>query len=140
MELFRDVLAPDYALMITATPDDSDAEKFRKAAKIEELHRVTVGRLEAVESNGPGVAGLIKPGVRSIAYISPPDQAVLADFEAAALQDAYLTHMRIKQELETLGVNLVPLLLVQVGTGKDAVDEAIGISGTIDKTDRATKI
>ncbi len=124
MELFRDVLEPDYSLMITATPDDADAEKFTKAAGIKELHRVTVGRQEAVECNGPGVAGLIKPGVRSVAYVSPPDQAALADFEAAALQDACTTHARIKQELADLKVNLTPLLLVQVGTGKDAVEEA----------------
>ncbi|GAA5484184.1 DEAD/DEAH box helicase [Haloferula sargassicola] len=124
MELYRDLLAPDYSLMITATPDDSDAEKFTKAAGIMELHRVTVARIEAVECNGPGVAGLIKPGVKSIAYISPPDQAALADFEAAALQDACTTHARIKQELASMGVNLVPLMLVQVGSGAGAVDEA----------------
>lgn len=124
MELYRDVLAPDYSLMITATPDDADAEKFTKAAGIEELHRVTVSRREAVECNGPSVAGLIKPFVRSVAYISPPDQVALADFEAAALQDACTTHARIKHELEALGVSLVPLLLVQVGSGAAAVDEA----------------
>ena len=124
MELFRDVLAPDYSLMITATPDDADAEKFTKAAGIKELHRVTVARQEAVECNGPGVAGLIKPVVRSVAYISPPDQATLADFEAAAMQDACTTHARIKQELQNQGVNLVPLMLVQVGSGNNAVEEA----------------
>jgi len=124
MELYRDLLVPDYSLMITATPDDTDAEKFTAAAGIKELHRVTVPRIEAVECNGPDVAGLIKPGVRSIAYISPPDQAVLADFEAAALQDACITHTRIKQELAAMGVKLVPLMLVQVGSGADAVEEA----------------
>ena len=38
------MLVPDYSLMITATPDDADAEKFTKAAEITELHRVTVAR------------------------------------------------------------------------------------------------
>lgn len=124
MDLFADVLAPDYSLMITATPDDSDAEKFTRAAGIAELHRVTVARREAVEGTGPGVAGLIKPAVRSVAYISPPDQTALADFEAAALQDGCTTHARIKQELQDQGVNLAPLMLLQVGSGAGAVEEA----------------
>ena len=123
MELFSDVLVPDYSLMITATPDDADAEKFTRAAGIKELHRVTVAREEAVTCNGQGVAGLIKPAVRSVAYISPPDQVALADFEAAALQDACTTHARIKQELAAMGVSLTPLMLVQVGSEQNAVEE-----------------
>jgi type III restriction enzyme len=110
VEFFRDVLQPDYTLMVTATPDDADAEHFMKAAAIKDLHRVQVSREEAVE------AGLVKEGVRSIAYISPPDQAVLADFEAAALQDACTMHARIKQELAAAGIDLVPLLMVQAGS------------------------
>lgn len=99
VEFFRDVLRPDYTLMVTATPDDADAERFMKAAAIKDLHRVQIPREEAVE------AGLVKEGVRSIAYISPPDQAVLADFEAAALQDACTMHARIKQELAAEKIN-----------------------------------
>ncbi len=116
VEFFRDVLKPDYTLMVTATPDDADAEHFMKAAAIKDLHRVQVSREEAVE------AGLVKEGVRSIAYVSPPDQAVLADFEAAALQDACTTHARIKQELAAAGIDLVPLLMVQAGSS-DSIKE-----------------
>jgi type III restriction enzyme len=118
VEFFREVLKPDYCLMVTATPDDADAEKFMKAAAIKDLHRVTVSRAEAVE------AGLVKEGVRSIAYLSPPDQTVLADFEAAALQDGCSMHARIKQELVAAGIDLVPLLMVQVGKEKQAIEEA----------------
>jgi hypothetical protein len=39
VEFFREVLVPDYSLMITATPDDADADKFIKAAGIKDLHR-----------------------------------------------------------------------------------------------------
>ncbi len=118
VEFFKEVLKPDYCLMVTATPDDADAEHFTKAAGIKDLHRVTVSREEAVE------AGLVKEGVRSIAYLSPPDQAVLADFEAAALQDACTMHARIKRELAEAKINLVPLLMVQVGKDKQAIEEA----------------
>lgn len=107
VEFFRQVLVPDYSLMITATPDDADAEKFIKAAGIKELHPVTVSREEAV------LAGLVKEGVKSIAYISPPDQAALADYEAAALQDGCTMHARIKQELADAKIDLKPLLMVQ---------------------------
>ncbi|MEI7911873.1 MAG: DEAD/DEAH box helicase family protein [Verrucomicrobiota bacterium] len=117
VEFFREVLVPDYCLMITATPDDADAEKFTRAAKISDLHRVTVSREEVV------LAGLIKSSVRSIAYISPPDQVVLADFEAAALQDACTMHARIKQELAAANIKLVPLMMVQVSKDKGAIDQ-----------------
>lgn len=123
VEFFRDVLKPDYTLMVTATPDDADAEHFMKAAKIKDLHRVQVSREEAVE------AGLVKEGVRSIAYISPPDQAVLADFEAAALQDACTMHARIKEELARAGIDLVPLLMVQAGSSESIKEIRQGLMG-----------
>jgi type III restriction enzyme len=110
VEFFREVLVPDYSLMITATPDDADAERFIKAAGIRELHPVTVSREEAV------TAGLVKEGVKSIAYISPPDQAALADYEAAALQDGCTMHARIKKELADAGFNLTPLMMVQANS------------------------
>lgn len=116
VEFFREMLKPDYCLMVTATPDDADAEQFIKAAAIKDLHRVTVSREEAVN------AGLVKEGVRSIAYISPPDQVVLADFEAAALQDACTMHARIKQELADAGIDLTPLLMVQASSDENIVE------------------
>lgn len=116
VEFFREVLVPDYSLMITATPDDADADKFTQAARIVDLHRVTVSREEAVE------AGLIKPAVRSIAYISPPDQAALADFEAAALHDAVTMHGKIKAGLLEQGISLVPLLLVQANSDENIAE------------------
>jgi superfamily II DNA or RNA helicase len=123
VEFFRDVLRPDYSLMVTATPDDADAEHFMKAAAIKDLHRVQIPREEAV------LAGLVKEGVRSIAYISPPDQAVLADFEAAALQDACTMHARIKQELAEEGIDLVPLLMVQAGSSENIKEIRDGLVG-----------
>ena len=116
VEFFREVLVPDYSLMITATPDDADAEKFIKAAGIKELHPVTVSREEAV------LAGLVKEGVKSIAYISPPDQAALADYEAAALQDGCTMHARIKQELADAKIELKPLMMVQANSD-DNIEE-----------------
>jgi superfamily II DNA or RNA helicase len=117
VEFFHQILQPDYALMVTATPDETDAKTFTEAAGIKDLHRVSVSREEAVS------AGLVKEGVKSIAYISPPDQVTLADYEAAALTDACAMHARIKQELASQGISLVPLLLVQVSKDKNAIEE-----------------
>ncbi|MFZ4624458.1 MAG: hypothetical protein ACOYNF_09505, partial [Rhodoferax sp.] len=105
-------------LMITATPDDQDVEKFNKAAGIEHLHRIKVSRMEAVD------AGLIKNGIKSIAYLAADDQKELVDFAATALADGWAMHCRIAQGLQTAGMDLVPLMLVQVGNSNTAVEEA----------------
>ena len=118
VRFYRESLKPDFTLMITATPDDADVEKFKKAAGIEHLHRIRVSRKEAVD------AGLIKDGIKSIAYLAADDQKELVDFAATALADGWGMHNAIKQGLQTAGIGLVPLMLVQVANSKTAVDEA----------------
>lgn len=44
VKFYREVLRPDFTLMITATPDDQDAESFRKSSGIAVMHRDTVSR------------------------------------------------------------------------------------------------
>jgi len=118
VRFYRESLKPDFTLMITATPDDADVEKFKKAAGIEHLHRIRVSRKEAVD------AGLIKDGIKSIAYLAADDQKELVDFAATALADGWGMHNAIKQGLQTAGIGLVPLMLVQVANSNKAVDEA----------------
>lgn len=122
MRFYRDIMRPDFTLLITATPDDADVEKFRKAAGIGELHRIPVSRKEAVD------AGLIKKGVQCIAYLAPDDQAALADIPAFALEEGWKTHNAIKAQLAAIGVHFTPLMLVQVGNkgqaGVSAIEEA----------------
>lgn len=118
VRFYRGSLKPDFTLMITATPDDADVEKFKKAAGIGHLHRIRVSRKEAVD------AGLIKDGIKSIAYLAADDQKELVDFAATALADGWGMHNAIKQGLQTAGVGLVPLMLVQVANSNKAVDEA----------------
>ena len=118
VRFYRESLKPDFTLMITATPDDADVEKFKKAAGIGHLHRISVSRKEAVD------AGLIKDGIKSIAYLAADDQKELVDFAATALADGWGMHNAIKQGLQTAGIGLVPLMLVQVANSKTAVDEA----------------
>lgn len=118
VRFYRESLKPDFTLMITATPDDQDVEKFKKAAAIEHLHRIRVSRKEAVD------AGLIKDGIKSIAYIAADDQKELIDFAMTALADGWGMHNAIKQGLQAEGIGLVPLMLVQVGNNNSAVEEA----------------
>jgi type III restriction enzyme len=44
VRFYRETLSPDFTLMMTATPDDQDVEKFKKAAGIGHLHRIRVSR------------------------------------------------------------------------------------------------
>lgn len=118
VRFYRETLKPDFTLMITATPDDQDVDKFKKAAGIGHLHRIRVSRKEAVD------AGLIKDGIKSIAYLAADDQKELVDFAATAMADGWGMHNVIKQGLHTAGIGLVPLMLVQVANSNTAVDDA----------------
>ncbi|KAB2931425.1 MAG: DNA/RNA helicase [Candidatus Contendobacter sp.] len=122
VRFYRDIMRPDFTLLITATPDDADVEKFRKAAGIGELHRHRVSRKDAVD------AGLIKEGVQCIAYLAPNHQETLGDIPATALAEGWKTHNAIKKQLADIGIHLTPLMLVQVGNkgsaGASAIQEA----------------
>lgn len=115
---YREVVQPDFTLMITATPDDQDAESFRKASGIAVMHRVTVSRLDAV------AARLIKGGIKSVAYLAGDQHRDLIDFGQAALADGVRVHNAIKARLAADGIDLVPLMLVQVASTDKSVDKA----------------
>ena len=63
-------------------------------------------------------------GIKSVAYLAPDDQKALVDFPMAALADAKAVHKRIKLELKNVGINLMPLMLVQVATSEKDDDVA----------------
>jgi superfamily II DNA or RNA helicase len=118
VSFFCGCLKPEFTLLITATPNDQDVERFKQTTSIQELHRTTVSRHDAVE------AGLIKPGVKSVAYLASEDQKALVDFALTALTDALTVHRAIKQSLADQGVNLVPLMLVQVSSSNNSIAES----------------
>lgn len=118
VSFYRNVLQPDFTLLVTATPDDSDVERFKQSAGIAELHRIRVSRQDAVD------AGLIKDGIKSIAYMAPQDQSTLLDFAQTAINDGWQMHCAIRNTLQQQGISLTPLMLVQVGNSDAAVDEA----------------
>lgn len=119
---FSDVLQPDYALLMTATPRDADMDAFETATG----YRVgapadwaSVSRSDAVD------ARLLKRGVRMVRFIARDgDTAQLVDFEHLALRECTAMHRRIQHDLRAQGLPLNPLMLVQVPDGKDAQEAA----------------
>ena len=106
-KFFKEVLQPDYTILITATPDDADIKAFESAMNIAELHRIRVSREDALD------AGLIKRGVKCAAYFVEPEKRALVDLQGTALRDGVGAHRKLKQMLADMKIPLVPLLLVQ---------------------------
>lgn len=117
MKFFRESLRPEYTIFITATPDDADIERFKEKLQVQ-LNRQTIGRREPTED------GLIKLGVKCVAYFAQPGQETLVDYEDIALRDGVALHQKIKAELKNIGVDLIPLMLVQVDSAGKSVDRA----------------
>ncbi len=113
---FAEVLKPDYALLMTATPDDEDARRF---ARDTGYHLGGSERLASL-SRADGVeAGLLKRGVKLVRFIARnDDEKSLIDFEHTALDECVRLHRQIKELLAENGVPLTPLMLVQVPDDK----------------------
>lgn len=119
---FSDVLKPDYALLMTATPRDADMPAFERATGYtvgEPADWASVSRHDAVQ------ARLLKDGVRMVRFIARDgDIAQLVDFEHLALRECTALHRRIREALTASSVALTPLMLVQVPDGKAAQEAA----------------
>ncbi|MCD9045228.1 DEAD/DEAH box helicase family protein [Luteimonas sp. MHLX1A] len=119
---FADVLEPDYALLMTATPRDADMAAFERATGYtvgDPADWASVGRADAVD------AGLLKRGVRMVRFIARDgDTAQLVDFEHLALRECAAMHRRIRDELQAQAIPLTPLMLVQVPDGRAAQEAA----------------
>lgn len=117
-KFFHEILAPEYTVLVTATPDDADVRDFEQRMGIAELHRIRVARDEAVE------AGLIKSGVKCAAYFVDSNTASLVNLGDIALRDGAALHGKIKERLTKERVSLVPLLLVQVDSTEKSTQRA----------------
>ena len=118
MKFFRETLQPEYTMLVTATPDDADITKFEKSLGLSKLNRTTINRQEPVDE------GLIKEGIKCVAYFAPPGQETLVDYEDVALREGVALHRKWKAELKKLGVDLTPLMLVQVDSKDKSVERA----------------
>lgn len=113
---FAEVLKPDYALLMTATPDDEDARRFAKDTGYQlggSERLASLSRADGVE------AGLLKRGVKLVRFIARnDDETALIDFEHTALDECVRLHRQVKAELAAQAVPLTPLMLVQVPDDK----------------------
>jgi superfamily II DNA or RNA helicase len=115
VRFYNEIMQPEFTLMITATPDDKDADKFKHSTGIEVMHRITVSREDAIKH------GVIKEGVKSVMYVQ--GEGLSADLPLTALRDGKTTHDKIKALLATREKKFVPLMLVQVAS--DNKDEEV---------------
>lgn len=119
---FSQVLAPDYVLLMTATPRDADAGKFAAQTG----YRIGPPSEWASVSRAEGVdAQLLKRSVKAARFISQnADDAQLVAYEEVALSECAAMHRLIKKTLTEEGVSVAPLMLVQVPNGGQAIKEA----------------
>ncbi|MFT4434156.1 DEAD/DEAH box helicase [Caballeronia sp. 15715] len=115
---YKDILAPELTVLVTATPRDKEIELFVKAMSISNLRRITVSRQQAIDDR------LIKEGVKVAVFKAPADVQGLIDFKKTALKQAVSTHKKIKQTLLDAGTTITPLLLVQVDSEPGSVEQA----------------
>lgn len=111
--LVKETLQPDYLLFISATPDDKDVFELQKFLKLTHIHHVVASRQDGID------AKLIKPDVKIVYFRDAVGGGYLTN--ALSLADAGLAlavrqHNKIKADLYAAGIQLTPLLLVQVGS------------------------
>lgn len=136
---FAEVLEPDYALMMTATPRDTDVASFADKTGYQvgdSTDWASITRYEGYQ------AGLLKLGVKTAQFLTGNnDDAALVDFEEVAMSECAAMHRHIKGVLSESGVKLTPLMLVQVPNGGAALAKARDyLTGTLKFPESAVKV
>jgi superfamily II DNA or RNA helicase len=119
---YRTVLKPEYTILVTATPDDKDLDDLKSRMQIKHIHKISVSRADATGSGES--EGLIKRGVKAIAWRVDEGTEAMVDFEKTALKNATELHNVLKEQLQHAGINLTPLMLVQVDSRGKSVERA----------------
>lgn len=115
---FAHWLQADYLLMATATPKDERLNEFLHHAGYSAQEAFAVSRDEVV------TARLNKKYIEAVVYSLGQSMATITDLRRTVLRQSWLRNLHIEKTLQAAGVNLVPLLLVQVPNGANSVEEA----------------
>jgi type III restriction enzyme len=115
---FAQWLDPKYLLMATATPKDQRLNEFLAKAGRSEFVSFNVSRAEVVG------ARLNKRYIQAVIYQSASSIQTITDTRGTVLREAWKRNKRLRKELNAAGVDVVPLLLVQVPNGETTVDDA----------------
>ncbi len=117
LSLFKEVLAPEYTLLVSATPDDKELAEFARELGVDHPGREVLTREQAV------AMGLVKRGIKAVAYLADAAVTQIVDHEMTALTDGWRLHNEIRAALAGVGIPLVPLMLVQVESAGKGHDE-----------------
>lgn len=109
---------PDYMVMASATPKDAVLDQFIAQAGKEARTSFVVSRAEAVE------ARLNKKYIEAVKYDLQRTISTVADLKRTVLRQAWKKHLWLKKSLKAAGIDLTPLLLVQVANGDKTVEDA----------------
>ncbi len=111
-------LKPDYLLMASATPKDARLNEFIAGAGNIAFKAFSVSRADVV------VERLNKPWLETVVYDLRESMQGITDLKMTVLRRAWRRNLHIGQMLKARGLATVPLMLVQVANGNDAIREA----------------
>ena len=115
---FVEWLQADFLLMASATPRDAPLLQFMESAGYSGHQSFSVGRADVVD------ARLNKRWLEAVVYPLRESMQSVTDLKMTVIRRAWRRNQKIEQDLRACGLGCVPLLLVQVGNGDDAIKEA----------------
>lgn len=115
---FAKWLKADYLLMASATPKDARLNEFIASAGNIAFKAFSVSRGDVVAER------LNKPWLETVVYDLRESMQGITDLKLTVLRRAWRRNQHIAQMLKARGLSTVPLLLVQVANGDDAIREA----------------
>lgn len=115
---FAHWLNADYLIMATATPKDARLLEFLQQAGMSAYENFAASRDEVVN------ARLNKRYIETVVYDLRQSVQTVTDLKRTVLRQAWKRSQRIKRALQSAGVPLTPLLLVQVANGEKTVEDA----------------
>lgn len=108
----------DYFLMASATPRDAALNAFIEKAGYGAIETFTASRADVVQ------ARLNKQWIQAVVYNLRESMQSVTDLDMTVLRRAWRQNRKIERDLRTLGLATVPLMLVQVANGEEAIREA----------------
>ena len=111
-------LKPDYLLMASATPKDARLNEFIAGAGNIAFKAFSVSRADVVAER------LNKPWLETVVYDLRESMQGITDLKLTVLRRAWRRNQHIGQILKSRGLTTVPLMLVQVANGNEAIREA----------------
>ncbi len=115
---FANWVQADYFLMASATPRDAALNAFIEKAGYGAIETFTASRADVVQ------ARLNKQWIQAVVYNLRESMQSVTDLDMTVLRRAWRQNQKIERDLRAIGLQTVPLLLVQVANGDEAIREA----------------